>query len=187
MKLDIKIYGDPVLREPAVPVETVTKELRALAQDMIETMHASNGVGLAAQQVGRTEAVFVLDVPESYDLDPEGKRINPEVKMPMVFFNPVIVKASEEMDACEEGCLSFPEISVSVRRPVDITVHYMDMKGTLKKLHLKQFVARAVQHEMDHLKAVLLVDHMSSIKRIALAGQLKRMKKRAQGEREESL
>ena len=148
-----------------------------MARDMIKTMRAENGVGLAAEQIGRTEALCVVDIPPEYDTDEHGARLNPDVKMPLVLINPVITDTSEEKASAEEGCLSFPGIYASVERFVEITVNYLDTDGREQSHHLKKFVARAVQHEIDHLNGVLLVDRMSHIKKIALSGQLKRMKK----------
>ncbi len=174
--MDIRIYGDDVLREPATPVAEVNADIRALVKSMIETMRAENGVGLAAEQVGRTEAVCVVEVPAEYDTDEQGNRLNPDVKMPLVLINPEILESSDEKDVMEEGCLSFPGIYAPVKRPVEVTVRYLDTDGVSRELRLRRFVARAAQHEMDHLNGVLLVDRMSSVKRIALRGQLKRMK-----------
>ena len=177
MKLDIRKYGDPVLREKAVPVESVDDRLRTLAKNMIETVRDDNGgVGLAAQQVGETAAICVIEVPAEYDADDKGVRFNPEVKMPLVLINPEILEASKETEVRDEGCLSFPGIFAPVRRPLEITVEFLDLNGKTQTLHLKQFVARVVQHEMDHLHGVLLVDRMGNLKKIAFAGQLKRLR-----------
>lgn len=183
MKLETRKYGDPVLREKAEPVGKVDDRLRTLAQNMIETLHGDNGgVGLAAQQVGETIALCVVEVPAEYDADEKGVRFNPDVKMPLVLINPEIIEASKETEVRDEGCLSFPEIYAPVRRPVEIELTFMDLKGKTQNLHLKHFVARVVQHEMDHLHGVLLVDRMGNLKKIALAGQLKRLRKETREE-----
>ena len=183
MKLEIRKYGDPVLREKAEPVEKVDERIRALAKNMIETLHGDNGgVGLAAQQVGETVAVCVIEVPVEYDADENGVRFNPDVKMPLVLINPEIVEASKESEVRDEGCLSFPDIYAPVRRPVEIKLEFVDLNGKSQSLHLKRFFARVVQHEMDHLHGVLLVDRMGNLKKIALAGQLKRLKKETRKE-----
>lgn len=176
MTQTVHTYGDAILREKARPVEKVTDEIRALAKDMIETMHAERGVGLAAEQVNRTESICVVDLPYDYDTDEDGARVNPQVPMPLVLVNPEIVEWSKETDVAEEGCLSFPGLSAPIRRPVEITVKFLDLKGRPQSLLLKKYLARVVQHEVDHLNGVLLVDRMSHIKKIALSGQLKRLK-----------
>jgi peptide deformylase len=177
MKLEIRKYGDPVLREKAELVEKVDDRIRELAKNMIETVRGDNGgVGLAAQQVGETVAVCVIEVPVEYDADDKGVRFNPDVKMPLVLINPEILEASKETEVRDEGCLSFPDIYAPVRRPVEIKLEFVDLNGKTQNLHLKNFVARVVQHEMDHLHGVLLVDRMGNLKKIALAGQLKRLR-----------
>ncbi len=176
MKRRITIYGEDVLREKARPVQAVTDEIRALAADMIETMRAENGVGLAAEQIGRTEAICVVEVPPDYDKDEHGNRLNPGIPMPWVLINPEIIDASKERETAEEGCLSFPGIYAPVTRPVEVTVRYVDLGGKPREQRVRKFVARAVQHEMDHLNGVLLVDRMSPVKRIALRGQLRRLR-----------
>lgn len=175
MKLDIRTYGDEVLRRKSVPVAAVNEDIRALAKDMIQTMRAERGVGLAAEQVGHTESVCVVEVPAEYDADERGVRYNPDVPMPLVLVNPEIVEASPEKESGDEGCLSFPGIYAPVDRHAEVTVRFLNLDGKEQKLLLRKFVARAVQHEMDHLNGVLIVDRMSTIKRIALRGQLKRM------------
>jgi peptide deformylase len=178
MKLEIRKYGDPLLREKATPIERVDDRVRELVENMVDTLRGdSSGVGLAAQQVGETVALCVVDVPAEYDADENGVRFNPDVKMPLVLLNPEILEASKETEVRDEGCLSFPGIFAPVRRPVDIKLQFMDLSGKLRNLRLKRFVARVVQHEMDHLDGVLLVDRMASLKKIAMAGQLKRLRK----------
>ena len=183
MKLEIRKYGDPVLREKAEPVEKVDDRIRTLAKNMIETLHGDDGgVGLAAQQVGDTVAVCVIEAPAEYDTDEKGVRFNPDVKMPLVLINPEIIEASKETEVRDEGCLSFPDIYAPVRRPMEINLGFMDLNGKPQNLRLKRFIARVVQHEMDHLHGVLLVDRMATLKKIALAGQLKRLRKETREE-----
>jgi peptide deformylase len=177
LRQTIHTYGNSVLREKAQPVDHVNDETRQLAKDMIETMHAERGVGLAAQQINRAEAVCVVDVPYDLDKDSHDARQNPDVPMPLVLVNPEIIEFSHETEVGEEGCLSFPGISAPIRRSVEIAVRFMDLRGRPQNLRLKRFVARVVQHEIDHLNGILLVDRMSHIKKIALAGQLKRLKR----------
>jgi len=175
MATPICTYGNPVLREIATPVAEVTDELRTLADRMYGLMYSADGIGLAAEQIGRTMALFVLDVPARADLDEQGRALNPGVTMPMAVFNPKIMGACEETDVMEEGCLSFPELQVAVTRPTEVVLRYLDRDGKEQTLNAKGLLARAIQHENDHLNGVLLVDHMSAAARILKAGKLKRM------------
>ena len=174
--LPIRTYGDPVLREKARPVPAVTPEIRALAEDMFATMRAAQGVGLAAQQVGRTEAVCVVELPESYDIEDEnGPRLNPDVPLALALVNPRIVEASDETCSMEEGCLSFPEIRGNVERPWSVDIEHLGLDGKVRRTRLNGFFARAAQHEMDHLAGELFVDHFSHVKKLAVRGKLKRL------------
>ena len=177
-ELAIQTYGNPVLRRTATPVAAVTPELKKLAKDMILTMHRANGVGLAAQQVGRTEAVCVVDVPADYDTEEKGgPRLNPGVEMPLVLFNPVITDASEdETSSMDEGCLSFPGINGAVERPWRIRVEFLDLDGTPRTQELQGYFARAVQHEIDHLNGTLFIDHFKYVKKLAVRNKLNRLK-----------
>ena len=174
--LPIRTYGDPVLREKARPVPAVTPEIRALAEDMFATMRAAQGVGLAAQQVGRTEAVCVVELPESYDIEDEnGPRLNPDVPLALALVNPRIVEASDETCSMEEGCLSFPDIRGNVERPWSVVIEHLGLDGQVRRTRLNGFFARAAQHEMDHLAGELFVDHFSHVKKLAVRGKLKRL------------
>lgn len=177
MKLTLRTFGDPVLREKARPVAAVDDRIRRLALDMLETMYAEEGIGLAAQQVGSTDAIFVMDVPARSDVDDNGSRLNPEVAMPMVLVNPEITWSSDETDVYEEGCLSFPDIRANVERPFEIEVRYLDRDGRPQQHRLRGMVSRCFQHEFDHLQGVLLCDRMSAVKRVAVAGKLKRLRR----------
>ncbi|NCC53674.1 MAG: peptide deformylase [Spartobacteria bacterium] len=179
MTNNIRIYGDPVLRQKAVAVEEVTNEIRAMVDQMLKDMYAENGLGLAAEQVGRTEAVCIVDVPKDLDVDGNGVENNPDVTMPVVLINPEIISASEKFESREEGCLSFPGIYAAVSRPGEVLVRYLDREGKVCELKARALLARAIQHEMDHLNGILLVDRMSQVKRVAMSGRLKRLKKNA--------
>jgi len=170
-------YGDLVLREEAMPVETVNDEIRGFASNMLETMYAANGVGLAAQQVGRALAVCVVHVPPELDQDEaDGEPYNPTIAMPLVMINPRIV-ASDSAQVGEEGCLSFPEITLDVQRSFSVSMEYIDLDGEAQALECSAFLARAVQHEIDHLNGVLFIDRVSALKKLSIRGQLKRLKK----------
>ncbi len=177
MSLSICTYGNPVLRQKAVEVTSVDAEIHELVKDMFETMYAERGVGLAAEQVGRTERIFIVDIPADMDVDDDGQRENPTVEMPMVFINPKITGHGEEVQVGPEGCLSFPEIFANVERWYEVDAEYIDRDGNPQTVHAKGLLARAIQHESDHLDGVLLVDRMSHVKKVALSGKLKRLVK----------
>ncbi|MCX7818652.1 MAG: peptide deformylase [Kiritimatiellae bacterium] len=177
MRLPLRYYGDPVLKRRALPVREVDERLRRLAEDMIDTMRAEQGIGLAAQQVGETVALCVIEVPPESDADAEGRPLNPGLSMPIVMFNPRIVRASSQTEAREEGCLSFPDIRATIVRPVEVTVQWLGLDGRPTEATLRGLTARCVQHEMDHLDGILISDRMSPVARIALAGRLKRLRR----------
>ena len=177
MRRTLRFFGDPVLREPARPVEHFDGALRRLADDMVAIMHAEDGIGLAAQQIGETLSICVVDVPPRADVDEDGRRLHPDLAMPLALCNPRILRASPETVTCEEGCLSFPEIQARVDRPAEIDIAFQDTNGNPRRLPLRGLVARAVQHEMDHLAGVLLIDHMSAVKKAAVSGRLKRLRR----------
>lgn len=177
MTFEIVTFGDPVLRVRAKPVSRITGEFKSLVDGMMETMHGAEGVGLAAQQVGRTDSVCVIDIPPELDVaEAGGPRLNPGIPMPLVMFNPKIVSRDGELVRRDEGCLSFPGIHAGVQRAAEVEVAFVDWKGELQTLRCRGLLARAVQHELDHLDGVLLVDRMSPVKKISLAGQLKRLR-----------
>ncbi len=179
--LPIRIYGDPILRETARPVKAITPEIRALVDDLFATMRASQGVGLAAQQVGRTEAICVVEIPEAYDVeDEQGPRLNPDVPLSLALVNPQIVEASDETCSMEEGCLSFPDIRGNVERPWSVVVAHLGLDGKPRKTTLNGFFARAAQHEMDHLAGELFIDHFSHVKKLAVRTKLKRLQAETQ-------
>lgn len=177
----ITTYGNPVLRKKAERVAEVTDELRTLVDRMFGLMYSAEGIGLAAEQIGRTEALFVLDIPPRADQDEQGLPLNPGVKMPMAVFNPEIIGMSEETETKDEGCLSFPGIYVAVTRPKEVVLRYLDRDGNEQTLNAKGLLARAIQHENDHLNGVLLVDHMTAVDKILKAGKLKQFIKQNKG------
>ncbi len=175
MVLNITKYGAKVLREKSEPVPVVTEQLRMLAADMIETMHKSRGVGLAAQQVGRLERMCVVDIPEGCE-EEDDALFNAAVKMPLVLFNPVII--SRDGTQCDkEGCLSFPGIGGTVARAYQVTCQYLDIDNRPQIITARGFLARALQHEIDHLDGVLYIDHLSAVERLSMAGKLKKLSK----------
>jgi len=177
MSLPICTYGNPILRKKAVEVAEVTGEIHELAKEMLETMYKERGVGLAAEQVGRTERMFVIDIPTDGDMDDDGVRENPNVAMPLVLINPAVTGHTEDVQVGPEGCLSFPDIFANVERWYEIDAEFTDLEGHRQKIHAKGLLARAIQHELDHLDGILLVDRMSHVKKVALSGKLKRLVK----------
>jgi len=173
------IYGNPVLRKKSEPIQEITEEVRTLADRMLSVMYAQDGIGLAAEQIGQTEAIFVLDIPPDADKNEMGIPNNPGVSMPLVAINPEIIGASEKTETADEGCLSFPNLYVPVTRPAEVVLRYLNRDGTVQVLNAKGLLARAVQHEFDHLNGVLLYDHMSPASRLKHALRLKMLKKKS--------
>lgn len=182
MRYDIVKYGHPALRQVAKPIESVDARIRQLASDMIETMYAAEGVGLAAPQIALPIALCVVDVPADMDvLEEGGERLNPDVVMPLVLVNPRVVSTAGSQSG-REGCLSFPDFHFDVKRPMEATVEYTDLDNVQHKTLFRGFVARAVQHEIDHLNGVLFIARISELKRLSMAGQLKRLRKATEAE-----
>lgn len=171
----IVTFGNDVLRQSAQSVPKVTDEIRQLAHDMLATMHAELGVGLAAEQVGRTESICVIDIPADAE-KPNCSPFNAAIPMPLVLINPEIL-ATEGTQRNEEGCLSFPDISAPVTRANQVTVAFNTLDDSRQTITVQGLLARAVQHETDHLQGILLVDRMSKIQKLAVAGKLRRLKK----------
>jgi len=141
-----------------------------------------HGVGLAAQQVGRTIRIFVMYVPPQYDLDkPDGKRLNPEINDPLVMVNPVL-QDRQGARSEKEGCLSIPEIFVPVHRASEVSVSFLDRHGQQQQIKACGLMARVIQHEIDHLDGILFVDRVSAIKRISISAKLKRLKRATEDE-----
>lgn len=174
--LPIRTYGDPVLREPARPVAAITPEIKALVDDLFATMRAAQGVGLAAQQVGRTESICVIEIPADYDVEDEkGPRLNPDVPLSLALVNPKIVEESDDTCSMEEGCLSFPDIRGNVERPWSVVIEHLGLDGKPKRTPLNGFFARAAQHELDHLAGKLFTDRFTYVKKLAMRTKLKHL------------
>lgn len=148
------LLPDPVLRGKSEPIERVDDELRALADDMLETMYDAPGIGLAAIQIGIPRRVLVIDC--------SGEE---EENNPIVFINPEIVDSSDDRSTYEEGCLSIPDYYAEVERPAEVTVSYVDRDGAQQEIRASGLLATCVQHEIDHLNGVLFIDHISKLKR----------------------
>ena len=175
MTLRVCKYGEKVLREKARPVACVTDELRRLADDMVETMHRAKGVGLAAEQVGRLERMCVIDIPEGCDEEAD-EIFNAPIPMPLKLFNPEIV-AQEGSQKDKEGCLSFPNVGGSLVRAAQVTCQYLDEDNRPQMITARGYLARALQHEIDHLNGILYIDHMTAVERLACAAKLKKLAK----------
>jgi peptide deformylase len=180
MILPILQYGDPILRAKGKRIDEIDDRIRDLAANMIETMHAAHGVGLAAQQIGEALQLTVLDVSQVEDrpstLKLDGKDADPKSAMPLVLINPEI-ELRGETEVGVEGCLSFPEITGDIERAQLVTVRAQSLEGEVIRIEAGRFLARAIQHEHDHLNGILFIDRMSSAAKAALSSRLKRMQK----------
>jgi peptide deformylase len=180
MKLPILQYGDPILRTKGKRIEKIDERIRRLTQDMIETMRAANGVGLAAQQVGEALQLTVLDVSQVEDrpstMKLNGKDVDPKTAMPLVLINPEI-KLAGETELATEACLSFPEITGGIERAKLVISRAQTLDGSEIEIEASGLLGRAVQHEVDHLNGILFIDRMNSAAKAALSSRLKRMQK----------
>ena len=180
MKLPILQYGDPILRAKGKRIEKIDERIRQLTQDMIETMHAANGVGLAAQQVGEALQLTVIDVSEVEDrpstMKLNGKDVDPRTAMPLVLINPEI-KLAGETELAMEACLSFPEISGGIERARSVIARAQTLGDGRIEIEASGLLGRAIQHEVDHLNGILFIDRMNSAAKAALSSRLKRMQK----------
>jgi peptide deformylase len=164
--LNIIEAPDPRLKIKAKPVKQVDARIKQLLDDMVETMHAAPGIGLAGPQVGEALRLLVIDIAR------DGQPANP-----MKIVNPEIVWASDELQPWEEGCLSLPEQFAEVVRPAEVKVRYLDENGAKQEIHAKGVLAACLQHEMDHLEGVLFVDHISALRRNIILRKLVKAKK----------
>ncbi|CAA0113730.1 Peptide deformylase 1 [Starkeya nomas] len=159
------ILPDSRLRLISDPVVRVDARVRAIVEDMFETMYDAPGIGLAAIQVGVPERIVTIDVgPREAEDREEGDEREVE-KRPLALINPEVVSASEELSVYAEGCLSIPEYYADVERPARVRVRYMDLNGETREIDADGLLATCVQHEIDHLNGVLFIDHISKLKR----------------------
>jgi len=165
-RLQIITAPDPRLKVKCQPVDKVDDSVRKLMDDMLETMYAAPGIGLAAPQVGDSRRVLVLDVARE-----------DEPPQPLKLANPELVWASEDEMLHEEGCLSVPEHYAEVMRPAEVKVRYLDYENEVRELSAKGLLAVCLQHEMEHLDGVLFIDHLSSIKRNIILRKLVKLRK----------
>src|SRR5579862_2117300 len=164
--LPIIAAPDPRLQRQAKPVEKVDASVRKLMDDMLETMYAAPGIGLAAPQVGVLKRVIVVDCAKAEEKPQPYKLANPE-----------ILWQSEELLTNNEGCLSLPEHYADVTRPAEVKVRYLDEQNEIRELHAKGLLATCIQHEIDHLEGTLFVDHISALKRNIILRKLVKTKR----------
>lgn len=170
MKLKLAYYGNPILRQKALPIEKITPEIRELIQSMFETMAVEDGIGLAAPQIHHALRLFVTQVPFPNDDDtwePGTKR---------VFINPTIISFSEEVDDREEACLSIPNVSGVIERPIEVTVEALDENGKSFQETFYGLEARCILHENDHINGKLFIDRMDKNERKAIEKHLRDIK-----------
>jgi len=163
-----KILTEPnkILREKSLPVEIFDEDLQKLMNDMVETMYAAPGIGLAAIQVGIPKRVIVLDI------EPKDGPRNP-----MFFINPEIIEKSKDNSTYEEGCLSVPGQFAEIDRPEKCHIKYLDYHGQLKEIKTEGMFATCIQHEIDHLEGILFIDHLSKLKKSMIVKKLSKQKK----------
>ena len=155
-----------ILRKKSLPVDSVDKDLQILMDDMLETMYAAPGIGLAAIQVGIPKRVIVLDIEQK-----EGN------KKPLFFVNPEIIQKSKNLSTYEEGCLSVPGQFAEIDRPDKCHIKYLDYYGEKKEINVEGMLATCIQHEMDHLEGILFIDYLSKLKKTMIIKKLSKQKK----------
>ena len=163
---EILTEPNAILREKSLNVDMVDKDLQKLMDDMLETMYAAPGIGLAAIQIGIPKRVIILDIDQK-----EGQ------KNPMFFVNPEIIEKSENSLTYEEGCLSVPGQFAEITRPEKCFVKYLDYYGQKKEIKAEGMLATCIQHEMDHLEGILFIDYLSKLKRTMIVKKLSKQKK----------
>ena len=154
-----------LLRQISKPVEKVTKDEQKLMSDMLDTMYAANGIGLAAIQIGVPKRIIVMDISK-----------DPEKKEPRYFVNPIVKNKNPEKATYEEGCLSVPNQFAEIDRPSKCDVEYLDYNGKKTFLHTDGLLATCIQHEMDHLEGILFIDYLSKLKRSMIIKKLSKLK-----------
>lgn len=167
MKRPILIHPDPRLKKMCDPVPDISDELRSLADDMLETMYAAPGIGLAAPQVGVLSRLLVMDCVKEEGAPPQ----------PMVMFNPEIVAASDALNTYEEGCLSIPEQFADVTRPAEVELRWIDRNGEERQQVFDGLWATCVQHEIDHLNGKLFIDYLGPIRRQMITRKMQKYKR----------
>ncbi|CAL9914969.1 peptide deformylase [Candidatus Liberibacter solanacearum] len=159
-KKSLIFFPDPVLRKVSRSVETIDSDIIHLIEDMFEVMYSSDGIGLAAVQIGILYRVVVIDL---------------NTKSPLVFINPTIVSSSNDCSVCEEGCLSIPNYRADVKRASFVTVKYLDSNAQPQIIYADGLLATCLQHEIDHLNGILFIDHISRLKRDMIINKLSKL------------
>lgn len=159
----IVIYGEPVLRDVGQPVDEINQDVKDLVSDLVDTLKKAKGLGLAASQIGDARRIFIIDL-SAIDLNETLK----------VFINPEIIESDGEIEM-EEGCLSFPDMYLKITRPERVKVRATDLEGNQFELEADGMLARAIQHEYDHTKGTLFIDHLSPLARTMIKGRLRKL------------
>ena len=165
-KKKILTLPDPILRKTSEPVEKINKTIKNLMDDMLETMYAAPGIGLAAVQIGILKRIIVID------LSKEGEK-----KKPIFIVNPEIISKSSDLVSYEEGCLSIPNQFAEVERPNTCKIKFLDYEGNKKELEAEGLLATCIQHEIDHLNGILFIDYLSKLKKEMIIKKVKKQKK----------
>jgi peptide deformylase len=163
----------PLLKSISTPVDAVDNDIRTLIDDMLDTMYAAPGIGLAAVQIGVAKRLLVIDLQEK---DEESDEV---IRTPLVFINPEILEVSEEVATYNEGCLSVPDHYADVARPAVITARWLDRDGKCHEEEIDGLLATCLQHEMDHLEGILFIDHLSKLKRDMVLKKLIKLRRAA--------
>ena len=162
----IVIEPDPILRKESAPIEKVDNDLRKLLDDMLETMYAAPGIGLAAVQIGILKRLIVIDISK-----------DKEKKNPLFLINPEIVSKSKNTSIYEEGCLSLPGHFAEIERPAECQINFLDYNGKKKEITAKGLLSTCIQHEVDHLNGILFIDYLSKLKKDMIIKKLVKHKK----------
>lgn len=189
--LNVIKYPNKILKERAEPIEEISEEIEILAHDMLETMYANRGIGLAGNQVGVLQRIIVIDLQENEDEEDEGYDSDIDNKpylqnkeksnqdYPMIFINPEIIWSSDELAERDEGCLSIPKISGTIKRPEKVKVSYINLDGKKQIIEADGLLATCLQHEIDHLNGILFIDRMSQLKRDLILKKYKKAQEKA--------
>ncbi len=181
--LPLILAPNPLLKQLSKPVDKVDDDLRNFMKDMVQTMYAEQGIGLAAVQVGVLKRVLVIDV--DYEIDHHAHHshnhhhcsgVHVKNENPLFLINPEIIEKSADLSSYNEGCLSFPLARADVKRPKKVKVKFLDFHGEEKTIEMDGILATCVQHEIDHLNGVTFVDHISKLKREVILNKMKKFK-----------